>query len=84
VEDRVWVQVAEQPRVYAIADEDMERENEEKTSSVHFLRFELDPTSVAAVKAGSPIRVGVDHPACTVPAITLSDKVRAALVVDLA
>jgi len=84
VEDKVWVQVAEQPKVYAIADEDMERENEEKTSSVHFLRFELDPTSIAAAKAGSPIRVGVDHPACTVPAITLSDNVRAALVVDLA
>lgn len=84
VEDKVWVQVAEQPKVYAIADEDMERENEEKTSSVHFLRFELDPTSIAAAKAGSPIRVGVDHPACTVPAIALSDNVRAALVVDLA
>ncbi len=84
VEDKVWMQVAEQPRVYAIADEDLERENEEKTSSVHFLRFELDPTSIAAAKAGSPIRIGVDHPAYTVPSITLADNIRTALVVDLA
>ena len=84
VEDKVWVQVAEQPRVYAIADEDMEGEIEELTSSVLFLRFELDATSIAAARAGSPIRVGVDHPACSVPAVTLSDNVRAALVVDLA
>ena len=53
IEDRVWVQVADQPRVYAIADEDMERENEEKTSAVHFLRFELDATSAAAAKSGA-------------------------------
>ena len=84
VEDTIWMQVAEQPKVYAIADEDLERENDEKTSSVHFLRFELDPTSVAAAKAGSPVRIGVDHPAYTVAAITLTDNVRTALVVDLA
>ena len=53
VESRVYVQVDGQPRVYAIADEDMERENEEKTSSVHFLRFEFEPTAIAAWKAGS-------------------------------
>ncbi len=84
VADKVWMQVAEQPRVYAIADEDMDRENEEKTSSVHFLRFELDPTSIAAAKAGSPIRIGVEHPACNVASTTLPENVRAALVVDLA
>jgi hypothetical protein len=84
VEDRVYMQVAEGPRVFAIADEDMERENEEKTSSVHFLRFELDPTSIAAAKAGSPIRIGVDHPACMVASATLPENTRAALVVDLA
>ncbi len=83
VEDRVWMQVAEQPRVHAIADEDMNRENDEKTSSVHFLRFELDPTSIAAAKAGSPIRIGVDHPACKVASVPLPENVRAALVVDL-
>lgn len=84
IEDRVWVQVADQPRVYAIADEDLERENEEKTSSVHFLRFELDPTSIAAAKAGSPIRMGIDLEAYTVEPVTLADNVRAALAVDLA
>ncbi len=83
VENKVWMQVAEQPKAYAIADEDLERENEEKTSSVHFLRFELDPTSIAAAKSGSPIRIGVDHPAYSVPSATLSENVRAALVVDL-
>lgn len=84
VEDRVYVQVAEGPKSYAIADEDMDRENEEKTSSVHFLRFELDATSVAAAKAGSPIRVGVDHAACNLAPAVLPDNIRAALVVDLA
>jgi hypothetical protein len=84
VEDRVFVQVAEGPKVYAIADEDMDRENEEKTSSVHFLRFELDATSAAAAKAGSPIRMGIDHPACPLPATAVADNIRAALVVDLA
>src|SRR5512135_970202 len=84
VEDRVWVQVADQPRVFAIADEDLERENEEKTSAVHFLRFELDPTSIAAAKVGSPIRMGIDLDAYRVEPSTLAENTRAALVVDLA
>ncbi len=84
IEARVWVQVADQPRVYAIADEDLERETEEKTSSVHFLRFELDPTSIAAAKAGSAIRMGIDLPAYPVEAMTLPENLRAALVPDLA
>ncbi len=84
IELRVWLQVAEQPRVYPIADEDLERETEEKTSAVHFLRFELDPASIAAAKAGGAIRMGIDLPAYTVEATTLSEHVRAALVLDLA
>ncbi|MBW8328156.1 MAG: DUF3501 family protein [Thiobacillus sp.] len=84
IEDRVWVQVADQPKVFAIADEDLERENEEKTSSVHFLRFELDPTSIAAAKSGAAIRMGIDLAAYTVESMTLVDNTRAALVVDLA
>lgn len=83
IEDRVWVQVAEQPKVYAIADEDMERENAEKTSAVHFLRFELDATSIAAAKAGSPIRMGIDLDAYRIDATPLADNTRMALVVDL-
>jgi len=83
IEDRVWVQVAEQARVYAIADEDMERENAEKTSAVHFLRFELDPTSIAAAKAGSPIRMGIELDAYPVESMTLAENYRSELVVDL-
>jgi hypothetical protein len=84
IEDRVWVQVAEQPKVFAIADEDLERENEEKTSSVHFLRFELDAASAAAAKAGSPLRMGIDLDAYRVEGFILQENFRAALVVDLA
>ena len=84
IEDRVWMQVADQPRVHAIADEDLERETEEKTSSVHFLRFELDPTSIAAAKVGSPIRMGIDLAAYPVDALTLPENTRASLAVDLA
>ena len=61
VEDRCWVQVAGQPKVFAIADEDLERENDEKTSSVHFLRFELTPPMIAAMKSGAALSLGVDH-----------------------
>jgi hypothetical protein len=84
IEDRVWVQVADRPKVFAIADEDLERENEEKTSSVHFLRFELDATSIAAAKASSPIRMGIDLEAYKVESVTLAETTRAALIVDLA
>jgi len=62
IEDRAWVQVEGCPRVYAIADEDIDRENDEKTSSVHFLRFELDPSMKKALAAGANVRMGVDHP----------------------
>src|SRR5690606_13814855 len=61
VEERCWIQVAGCERVYAIADEDLERENDEKTSAVHFLRFELSEPMRARVKAGAAIALGVDH-----------------------
>jgi hypothetical protein len=61
IEDTVWVKVDGLDKVYAIADEDMERETEQKTSSVHFLRFELTPEMVSAVKEGAAIGVGMDH-----------------------
>jgi hypothetical protein len=61
VEDRMFVEVEGHPRVYAIADEDLERENDEKTSAVHFLRFELAPAMRAAVKAGAAVKLGCDH-----------------------
>ena len=61
VEDRMFVEVEGHARVYALADEDLDRENDEKTSSVHFLRFELDAPMCAAVKAGAAVKLGCDH-----------------------
>jgi Protein of unknown function (DUF3501) len=84
IEDRVWVQVEGQPRVHAIADEDLERESDEKTSSVHFLRFELAPAMIAALKAGAALAVGVDHPAYTASVHPVPDATRNALLADLA
>jgi hypothetical protein len=65
IEKRVWVKVSGFDPVFAIADEDLERETEDKTSSVHFLRFELDSPMISAVKQGADISVGIDHAAYT-------------------
>jgi hypothetical protein len=62
VEDRMFVEVEGHPRVYAVADEDLDRENDEKTSSVHFLRFELPQAARDAVRAGAGVKLGCDHP----------------------
>jgi hypothetical protein len=83
VADRVWVQVAGRERVYAIADEDLERENEDKTSAVHFLRFELDAQMRQALSHGAGLAVGVDHPQYQA-AVEAAPAVRAALAADLA
>ncbi len=83
VEDRVFVQVEGCPKVHAIADEDLDRENEEKTSSVHFLRFELTPEMVAALKYGVALAIGVDHPAYQAVVPAAANETRAALVADL-
>ena len=61
VEDRLFVEVEGHPRVYAIADEDLDRENDDKTSAVHFVRFEFTPAMVAAVKVGAGVKLGCDH-----------------------
>ena len=84
IEDRCWVQVAGHERVFAIADEDLERENDEKTSSVHFLRFELTPAMVAAAKGGTAISIGMDHEAYRHAIDPLPAAAREALVRDLA
>ncbi|MFN7753742.1 MAG: DUF3501 family protein [Pseudomonadota bacterium] len=84
VEDRVWVQVEGSARVYAIADEDLDRENEQKTSSVHFLRFELDAAMVSAAKAGAAIAMGIDHPVYQATLEEVADATRNSLVCDLA
>jgi hypothetical protein len=84
IEDRCWVQVAGHERVFAIADEDLERENDEKTSSVHFLRFELTSAMVATAKGGAAIAIGMDHEAYRHAIDPLSAAAREALVRDLA
>ncbi len=61
IEDRVFVEVEGQARVYAIADEDLERDNAEKTSAVHFVRFELNSAQRRAVRAGAGVKIGCDH-----------------------
>ena len=83
IEDRVWVQVAGYDRVYAAADEDLERENEEKTSSVHFLRFELTPRMISVLVGGAALAIGVDHPVYTAAIDGVSSEVRTSLVQDL-
>jgi len=84
VEDRCWVEVAGFERVFAIADEDLDRENEEKTSAVHFLRFELTPPMAAAAKAGAAIAIGIDHDQYRHEVRPLPPSVRDSLVADLA
>lgn len=83
VEDKAWVQVRGFERVWAIADEDLDRENEQKTSSVHFLRFELTAEMAGALKSGAALAVGCDHPEYRAE-VCLSSQVRDALVGDLA
>jgi hypothetical protein len=83
VERRVWVRVEGFEPVFAIADEDLERENEQKTSSVHFLRFELETQMRARLKEGGRLEMGVDHPAYTAT-IEVGPEVRASLAKDLA
>ncbi len=63
VEDRVWFRVAARNKIFAVADEDMDRSRDDKTAAVHFLRFTLDDDSIAAVKAGAAVTMGIDHPA---------------------
>jgi hypothetical protein len=84
VEDRCWVQVGGQARVFAIADEDLERENDEKTSSVHFLRFELTQEMIAALRSGKSLGLGIDHEHYRHAVPALRDAVRESLLADLA
>ena len=83
IENEVWLRVEGFDPVFAIADEDLERETEDKTSSVHFMRFELTPEMVAALKQGAAIGVGISHPAYTTQLEPLPENIRASLVADL-
>ena len=82
IERKTWVQVAGFDKVYPIANEDLTRETEEKTSAVHFLRFELTPVMVASVREGAAIAMGIEHPNYT-HTVTLSEASRASLAADL-
>ncbi|MEO8330976.1 MAG: DUF3501 family protein [Gallionella sp.] len=83
IEDRVWVQVAGYERVYAIADEDLERATGQKTSAVHFLRFELLPPMIAAFKQSAVLSMGVDHPAYQATLTPVPQAIRGSLLKDL-
>ncbi len=82
IEKKVWLQVEGCDKVYPIANEDLDRETEDKTSAVHFLRFELTPQMIAAAKGGAALHAGIDH-AHYREAITVPEAVRASLVTDL-
>jgi hypothetical protein len=83
VESRCWVEVAGRARVFAIADEDLPRENEEKTSAVHFLRFELEAAMVGALREGAALAAGIDHESYRHTVEPVPPAVRAALLADL-
>jgi Protein of unknown function (DUF3501) len=83
IEDRCWVQVEGHSRVFAIADEDLERENAEKTSAVHFLRFELTPAMIAGLRGGAALAAGIDHEHYRHEVRALPAPMRAALTADL-
>jgi hypothetical protein len=84
IEDQIWVRIDGFPAVLAIADEDMDRENDEKTAAVHFLRFEFPPEMIAAAKAGAAIFMGVNHPQYQAETGALAPAVHASLVADFA
>jgi hypothetical protein len=83
IEDKVWLRIEGCERVYAVADEDLERENADKTSSVHFLRLELAPAMVKALRGGAALSAGVDHPNYSVTVERVGDATRASLLADL-
>jgi Protein of unknown function (DUF3501) len=84
IEDRCWVEVAGAERIWAIADEDLERENDDKTSSVHFLRFELSPQMCAQMQAGAALAAGIDHDNYRHEVASVPHNIRDSLVKDLA
>lgn len=83
IEDRVFLRIGEEPPVYAVADEDLERENSEKTSAVHFLRFELTDSMKKNLRAGAPLMLGCDHPNYPVAPCRLREAVVQSLLDDL-
>jgi hypothetical protein len=83
IEERVWLRAGGEERVWALADEDLERATDEKTSAVHFLRFELDDASCRAINSGAPLAIGIDHAHYDYRVDPLAERVRAALAADI-
>ncbi len=83
IEDKVWVKVGEGAKVWPIADEDLERANDDKTSAVHFLRYQFDTETVVAIKAGSPVTFGVEHVAYPCDDVVLTGASAKSLAADL-
>ncbi len=83
IQDQIWIQIAEFGKVKGIADEDLEREEEGKTSAVHFLRFELDEPMRRALKQGAALKIGVEHPQYSAQ-VAVAPDIRASLAEDLA
>jgi hypothetical protein len=84
IQDRVWVKIGGHDPVYAIADEDLDRETGEKTSAVHFLRFELNPDMIGALRDGAPLSMGIDHPAYSGAPEPVTGAIKDSLAGDLA
>ena len=82
-EDKLWMQVDGYDKVWAIADEDLERETDDKTSAVHFLRFELSSAMVTGVREGATISAGIEHENYCHQVVPVADNIRASLVEDL-
>jgi hypothetical protein len=82
IENRVWVRVGDLPPLHAIADEDLERSRDNKTSAVHFMRFQLTPLAIEALKAGAGLVFGVDHPAYSHACAVVADATRESLIAD--
>ena len=83
IEDKTWLQVGELDRIWPIADEDLERADADKTSAVHFLRFELSPEQVRALKDGAPLAAGIDHEIYQVEIRPVAENIRQSLLKDL-
>lgn len=83
IEDLTWLQVGNHEKVFAIADEDMERTTDNKTSAVHFLRFELNPEMIASLKQGTSLDAGIDHESYTCSTHPVAGNITAALIEDL-
>lgn len=83
IEDQVWLQIGDLDRIVPIADEDLDRTTADKTASVHFLRFELTPEQINALKDGATLKAGVDHPGYPLPGFEVAEDIRSSLCSDL-